>query len=45
MKKTILYTVCLLVLTVTGCDKTVLEFPEGGGVDPNFVLQNVTWQI
>ena len=32
MKKTILYTVCLAVLTMTGCDKTVLEFPENGGI-------------
>ena len=37
MKKTILYTVCLAVLTMTGCDKTVLEFPENGGIDPTLV--------
>ena len=42
MKKTILYTVCLAVLTMTGCDKTVLEFPENGGIDPTLVNVNLT---
>lgn len=45
MKKTILYTVCLAVLTMTGCDKTVLEFPENGGIDPTLVNVNLTLAI
>lgn len=45
MKKTILYTVCLLVLTVTGCYKTVLEFPEGEGVDPTLVWMNLSLEV
>lgn len=28
MKKPTTYIACLLVLVSTGCDKTVLEFPE-----------------
>lgn len=45
MKKTILYTACLLVLMMTGCDKTVLEFPEGGGVDPTLVQMNLSLEV
>ena len=45
MKKTILYTVCLFVLTVTGCDKTVLEFPEGEGADPTLVRMNLSLEV
>ena len=45
MKKTILYPACLLVLMMTGCDKTVLEFPEGGGVDPTLVQMNLSLEV
>ena len=45
MKKTILYTVCLFVLTVTSCDKTVLEFPEGEGADPTLVRMNLSLEV
>lgn len=45
MKKMILYTVWLAVLTMTGCDKTVLEFPENGGIDPTLVNVNLTLAI
>ncbi|MBQ4279441.1 MAG: hypothetical protein IJC16_05770 [Rikenellaceae bacterium] len=45
MRKTILYTVCLLVLTVTGCDRSVLEVPEGGGVDPTLVRMNLSLEV
>ena len=41
MKKTILYTVCLAVLTMTGCDKTVLEFPENRVLRAVGTLQSV----
>lgn len=45
MKKLIIYTACLLVLMMTGCKKTVLEFPEGEGVDPTLVNVNLTFTI
>ena len=45
MKKTTIYIACLLVLVSTGCDKTVLEFPENGGVDPTLVNANLTLAI
>lgn len=45
MKKTILYLVCPLVLLMTGCDKTVLEFPENGGVDPTLVRMNLSLEV
>ena len=34
MKRITIYIAHLLVLVLTGCDKTVLEFPENEGVDP-----------
>lgn len=37
MKKLTTYIASLLVFALTGCDKTVLEFPENGGVDPTLV--------
>ena len=45
MKKPTTYIACLLVLVSTGCDKTVLEFPENGGVDPTLVNMNLTLAI
>ena len=45
MKKPTTYIACLLVLVSTGCDKTVLEFPENGGVDPTLVNANLTLAI
>ena len=45
MKKPTTYIACLLVLVLTGCDKTVLEFPENGGVDPTLVNMNLTLAI
>ena len=45
MKKTVLYIVSLLVLMVTGCNKTVLEFPEGKGIDPTFVQMNLSLEV
>ena len=36
---------CLFVLLMAGCDKTVLEFPEGGGVDPTLVNVNMTLMV
>ncbi len=32
MKKRQLYIACLLVLVLTGCKKTILEFPKDDGV-------------
>ena len=37
MKRITIYIAHLLVLVLTGCDKTVLEFPENEGVDPTLV--------
>ena len=45
MKRVTIYIACLLVLVSTGCDKTVLEFPENGGVDPTLVNANLTLAI
>ena len=45
MEKPTTYIACLLVLVSTGCDKTVLEFPENGGVDPTLVNMNLTLAI
>lgn len=45
MEKLTIYIACLLVLVSTGCDKTVLEFPENGGVDPTLVNVNLTLAI
>ena len=45
MKRVTIYIAHLLVLVLTGCDKTVLEFPENGGVDPTLVNVNLTLAI
>lgn len=45
MKKWIRYVACLLVLLQAGCDRTVLEFPEGEGVDPTLVNLNLKFMI
>ena len=45
MKRVTIYIACLLVLVLTGCDKTVLEFPEDGGADPTLVNVNLTLAI
>lgn len=45
MKKLTIYIACLLVLVLTGCDKTVLEFPEGEGVDPTLVQMNLSLEV
>lgn len=44
MKKQILYTACLLVMLMTGCD-TVLEEPAGEGVDPTLVNMGLSLTI
>lgn len=45
MKKRTIYIICLLVLAMTGCDKTVLEFPKDEGVDPTLVNVDLTFEI
>lgn len=45
MKKLTVHIACLLVLVSIGCDRTVLEFPENGGVDPTLVNVNLTLAI
>ena len=45
MKRTVLYTMCLFVLMVTSCNKTVMEFPEGEGVDPTLVQMNLSIEV
>lgn len=45
MKKLTVHIACLLVLLSIGCDRTVLEFPENGGVDPTLVNVNLTLAI
>lgn len=45
MKKTMLYTAILPVLLLAGCDRTVLEFPEGGGVDPTLVRMDLSLEV
>lgn len=37
--------ICSLVLVLTGCDRTVLEFPEGEGVDPTLIDINLSLEI
>lgn len=39
MKRITIYIAHLLVLVLTGCDKTVLEFPENEGVDPRWSMR------
>ena len=45
MKRITIYIAHLLVLVLTGCDKTVLEFPENEGVDPTLVNANLSLAI
>lgn len=45
MKKRQLYIACLLVLVLTGCKKTILEFPKDDGVDPTLVNMNLSLAI
>ena len=45
MKKLTIYIACLLVLVLAGCDKTVLEFPEGEGIDPTLVQMNLSLEV
>ena len=45
MKRVIIGTVCLFVLFLTGCKKTILEEPIDGGVDPSLVQMNLTLNI
>lgn len=45
MKKRQLYIACLLVLVLTGCKKTILEFPKDDGVDPTLVNINLSLAI
>lgn len=45
MKRMTIHIACLLVFLLIGCDKTVLEFPENGGVDPTLVNVNLTLEI
>ena len=45
MKRITVYIAHLLVLVLTGCDKTVLEFPENEGVDPTLVNANLSLAI
>lgn len=44
MKKLAIYIVCLLVLAMTGCGKTILESPKDGGVDPTLVNVDLTFE-
>jgi len=45
MEKPTIRIACLLVLLLTGCERTVLEFPENGGVDPTLVHVDLTLAI
>ena len=45
MKRMTIHIACLLVFLLIGCDKTVLEFPENGGVDPTLVNVDLTLEI
>ena len=45
MKKSISYVLCPLVLLMTGCDATVMEYPEGEGVDPTLVQAELSLTV
>lgn len=45
MKKTVIYIVWMLVLVLTGCKKTILEFPEGEGVDPTRIKTRLELKV
>ena len=45
MKKKFAYIVGLVAWLAAGCDSTVLEFPENGGVDPTLVHVNLTFEV
>ena len=45
MNKSIPYVLCLLVLLLTGCDSTVMEYPEGEGVDPTLVQMRLSLSV
>ncbi len=45
MKRLTTYIICLLVFTLTSCDKTVLEFPEGEGADPTLVNLTLNFEV
>lgn len=45
MKKWIINIVCLFLLIGAGCKSTVLEFPEGEGVDPTLVNVNLNLTV
>ena len=44
MTKTIRHIV-LFALLLTGCNKTILEFPENEGSDPTLVHTNLTFAV
>ena len=45
MKKFTLHFVCLLVLLMAGCKSTILEFPDGEGVDPTLVNVDLNLEV
>lgn len=41
MKKTVLYIISLLALLLAGCRQTILEYPEGEGIDPTQIQSRI----